>query len=49
MAAKTIRFLTSKQVQRLHGIWISAGAEPSQPHLLESAINSPISVKYYTD
>ncbi|KAK2764296.1 hypothetical protein FQN54_008988 [Arachnomyces sp. PD_36] len=49
MAAKTIRFLTSKQVQRLHGIWISASAQPSQPHLLESAINSPMSVKYYTN
>ncbi|WEW60540.1 hypothetical protein PRK78_006027 [Emydomyces testavorans] len=49
MATKPLLFLTSKQVQRLHGLWINASAHPSQPHLLESAVHSPIDVHHYTN
>jgi death-on-curing family protein len=45
-AAKTFRFLTSIQVNRLHQIVI-AKRKPSQPAMLESAVASPMNVKYY--
>lgn len=45
-AAKTFRFLTSAQVIRLHQTAISK-AQPSQPAMLESAVNSPMNIKHY--
>lgn len=42
----TYRFLTVAQVRRLY-ITFVAEADPSQPTLLESAVNSPINVKHY--
>lgn len=45
-AAKTFRFLTSAQIIRLHQIAI-AKAQPSQPGMLDSAVASPMNVKYF--
>ena len=45
-ATKTFHFLTSAQVIRLHQAAI-AKAQPSQPAMLESAVTSPMNIKYY--
>ncbi|KAF2788603.1 DOC family protein [Melanomma pulvis-pyrius CBS 109.77] len=42
------RFLTAAQVRRLHGVFIG-NAQPTQPALLESAVQSPINIKYYNN
>lgn len=42
------RFLTTSQVIRLHNTLIM-NAQPTQPSMLESAVQSPISMKYYTN
>ncbi|KAF2444494.1 DOC family protein [Karstenula rhodostoma CBS 690.94] len=42
------RFLTAAQVRRLHGTLI-ANAQPTQPALLESAVQSPLNIKYYNN
>ena len=47
MLSKTPRFLTAKQVGRLYKTFI-ATLEPTQPALLESAVQSPINIKHYT-
>ncbi len=46
IARKTYRFLSSGQVQRLYTSSI-ANASPTQPTLLDSAIDSPKNVKHY--
>ncbi|KAF2702872.1 DOC family protein, partial [Pleomassaria siparia CBS 279.74] len=43
---RTLRFLTTDQVRRLHKTFIG-NAQPTQPALLESAIQSPVNIKYY--
>jgi death-on-curing family protein len=43
---KTLRFLTSAQVTRVHKYGIAL-REPSQQAMLESAINSPANTMYY--
>ncbi|PVH74071.1 hypothetical protein DL98DRAFT_605784, partial [Cadophora sp. DSE1049] len=45
-AVKTFRFLTSAQVIRLHQTTI-ARAQPSQLAMLDSAVASPMNIKYY--
>ncbi|CAG7940365.1 unnamed protein product [Penicillium salamii] len=47
MTTKTLRFLTVSQVQRLHAVFIVPNAVPTQPSVLESAIHSPMNLKYY--
>ncbi|KAF1962573.1 DOC family protein [Byssothecium circinans] len=47
-AVKKFRFLTAAQVKRLHGTLI-ADAQPTQPSLLESAVQSPMNTKYYNN
>ncbi|OCL08853.1 DOC family protein [Glonium stellatum] len=42
------RFLTAAQVIRLHNTLITS-AQPTQPSMLESAVQSPISIKHYTN
>jgi death-on-curing family protein len=42
------RFLSAIQVQRLHGLFIG-NTQLSQPSLLESAVQSPINIKYYNN
>ena len=49
MATKRFRFLTTDQVRRLYDLWVSPKLEPSQPHMLESAVNSPINLKHYAN
>jgi death-on-curing family protein len=39
--------LTTNQVQRLHQVYINGTAVPSQPGLLDSAINGPMNAKHY--
>jgi death-on-curing family protein len=46
--AKKFRFLTAEQVRHLHFLWIS-NAHPSQPYLLESAVQSPMNIKHYNN
>ncbi|CBX98978.1 predicted protein [Plenodomus lingam JN3] len=41
-------FLTAAQVIRLHKVFI-ANALPTQPAMLESAVQSPINIKYYAN
>ena len=41
-----LRFLTVAQVKRLHGLLIR-NAQPTQPGLLESAVQSPLNINYY--
>lgn len=50
MASKTtnIRFLTTKQVTRLHNLSIRHG-QPTQPSLLGSALQSPLNIMHYTN
>ena len=43
-----LRFLTSKQVQRLHISWINPHGPLSQPGMLESAVHSPINLEHYS-
>jgi prophage maintenance system killer protein len=43
----TFRFLTVSQVKRLHARQVIAHGRPTQPALLESAVNSPMNVKHY--
>lgn len=45
---QTLRFLTSKQVQRLHISWINPHGPLSQPGMLESAVHSPINLEHYS-
>ncbi|KAF4627335.1 hypothetical protein G7Y89_g10824 [Cudoniella acicularis] len=45
-AARTFRFLTSTQIIALHQSVISK-ATPTQPAMLESAVASPMNIKYY--
>jgi death-on-curing family protein len=45
MASQKIRFLTANQVKQLYANFI-ANAALTQPILLESAVQSPINVKY---
>ena len=47
MASSTLRFLTTNQVKRIYVRMIIAGA-PTQPHLLESAVASPVNIAHYT-
>ncbi len=47
MATNTLRFLTVSQVQRLHARFVAPNAVPSQPSMLESAVNSPMNMKHY--
>ena len=42
------RFLTAAQVKRLHGTLIGT-TQPTQPALLESAVQSPLNIKYYNN
>ncbi|KAL4870574.1 hypothetical protein BDV12DRAFT_207596 [Aspergillus spectabilis] len=49
MATNTLRFLTVSQVQRLHARFVVPNAIPSQPSLLESAVNSPMNMKHYAN
>ncbi|KAF1358394.1 DOC family protein [Lizonia empirigonia] len=42
------RFLTAAQVRRLHSTVI-ANAQPTQPALLESVVQSPLNIKYYNN
>ena len=46
-APRTFRFLTVKQIKRLHARKVIQSGLPTQPDLLESAANSPINVKNY--
>ncbi|KAF1358856.1 hypothetical protein EJ07DRAFT_20704, partial [Lizonia empirigonia] len=48
MSTKTYRFLTANQVKRLYTTFI-ADLEPTQPNLLESAVQSPMNIKYYAN
>jgi death-on-curing family protein len=50
MASKVLkfRFPTAAQVTRLHGMFI-APAQPTQPALLESAVQSPLNIKHYNN
>jgi hypothetical protein len=48
-ATKTLRFLTATQIQRLHAAWVNPNAQPTQPIMLDSAVQSPINIKYYTN
>ncbi|EMD93786.1 hypothetical protein COCC4DRAFT_152012 [Bipolaris maydis ATCC 48331] len=43
-----IRFLTAAQVIHIHNILITA-SEPTQVAMLESAVQSPINIKHYTN
>ncbi|KAF2009041.1 DOC family protein [Aaosphaeria arxii CBS 175.79] len=43
---RKFRFLTVAQVKRLHGVFMGE-TNLSQPSLLESAVQSPINIKYY--
>ena len=45
---QSLRFLTSKQVQRLHISWINPHGPLSQPGMLESAVHSPINLEHYS-
>ena len=47
MASKTLRFLSAHQVRTLYLTYV-ANAAPTQPHLLESAVSSPMNIKHYT-
>ena len=44
---QSLRFLTSKQIQRLHISWINPHGPLSQPDMLESAVHSPINLEHY--
>lgn len=46
-ATKTFRFLTLSQINRLHGVYINPNAQPTQPNLLQSAVDSPMNIKHY--
>ena len=48
-ATKTLRFLTAAQIQRLHAAWVNPNAQPTQPIMLGSAVQSPMNIKYYTN
>lgn len=48
-ANRTLRFLTAAQVQRLHAGWINPNAQPTQPSMLESAIQSPMNINHYNN
>ena len=45
---QSLRFLTSKQLQRLHITWINPHNPLSQPGMLESAVHSPINLEHYS-
>ncbi|KAK2758248.1 hypothetical protein FQN54_004093 [Arachnomyces sp. PD_36] len=50
MATKSLRFLTSNQVQRLHARFISPNnAVPTQPSMLDSALHSPRNMNHYAN
>lgn len=42
------RFLTATQVKRLHNTLVTS-TQPTQPSLLESAVQSPLNIKYYNN
>ncbi|PSN61093.1 DOC family protein [Corynespora cassiicola Philippines] len=46
MSSKTYRFLSANQVKRIYALAIS-NSVPTQPTLLESAVQSPMTTKYY--
>ncbi|MCJ1381221.1 hypothetical protein MMC17_004330 [Xylographa soralifera] len=46
MTTKAYRFLTAAQVKRLYVTYVT-NAQPTQPALLDSAVGSPINIKYY--
>lgn len=47
---KTFRFLTPSQIQRLHFNHIGPStSQPSQPSMLESAAQSPLNIKHWTE
>ena len=48
-ATKKLRFLTAVQIQRLHATWVNPNAQPTQPSMLDSAVHSPMNIKYYTN
>lgn len=48
-ATKVLRFLTAAQIQRLHAAWVNPNAQPTQPIMLDSAVQSPMNIKYYTN
>ena len=48
-ATKTLRFLTAAQIQRLHAAWVNPNSQPTQPSMLDSAVQSPINIQYYTN
>ncbi|MCJ1257737.1 hypothetical protein MMC24_005563 [Lignoscripta atroalba] len=48
-ATKTLRFLTAAQVQRLHIAFVNLNGQPTQPSMLDSAVQSPMNIKYYTN
>lgn len=45
----TFRFLTVSQVKKLHSRHVIPHGRPTQPDLLESAVQSPINIKYYSN
>jgi hypothetical protein len=47
VARPIIQFLTTKQVNQLHIIFIDLGSQPNDA-LLESAVQSPVNHKLYT-
>ena len=48
-ASRTFCFLTAKQIGLLHARLIIPGVAPSQEALLDSAANSPMNTKHYTN
>lgn len=48
-ASKTLRFLTTAQVQWLHTTRINPNPLLSQPTLLDSAVHSPRNINHYTN
>ncbi|RMZ72879.1 DOC family [Pyrenophora seminiperda CCB06] len=46
---RKLLFLTTSQVKRLHGTMIMRGAQPTQPALLESAVDAPLNIVHYTN
>lgn len=43
----SLRFLTTIQIKRLHGLFINSSAQPTQLPMLESAAHSPMNLKHY--
>lgn len=47
MATRSLLFLTSSQVSRLHARKVIVGAVPTQPAMLDSAVYAPINKRHY--